>query len=601
MSLYDNMPPYHYDTGDFEELRKAYDALEADFNIACSVLDSATTPAKWQGEILDEMIAVVGYGDELPYLSGDEAKREFLFDYLSSMRLMTEEAFKKHVERAFGDAVLVSFASGGTYTNGRNSTDFEPQWEYYPTVLPKYTITINNSRNVYIKVDCSGVTAEYYTPDGVNTHTLAYDRLIGHISETFPIGFRLKLDVNMRPVGVDNEIFIGAVSNVTDAQISETGDKANIYPSWFVYRVLEDEASPSDSDRADCDYTTSPRRYYVQGLWYDEDNITDSGYDFTRSGSHVDLTQTTSTLYVGTFAIPPGIKIGLSDPVYLAIKAGTIRIRFTGTAPNKYARGRWDWLTKCDPNLTNAVLIYDSASNTTRYVGFTQTYVYSQLSQWIEHSFYSEGTARALGYTINTSTRVLTGLDWEMLRGTNDLQLFGTSVIEPTAAIVYIDSNGSLDHSFPMPELIGANGMSNVPGALDFYPSTPELSYYNCKNTLLFRNTRDVDIVVWASPSTAANNTSVGVFPKQPDESHVWEFEWDYENVVEVADEAGTWVPFIPVHTADFDGYLANDYTNTWPSDPSYSMRTRYSAIDPETSGVLPLDYTPTNFTLKEV
>ena len=194
MSLYDNMPPYHYDTEDFKELRKAYDAIESDFDIASSVLDSATTPRKWEGEILDEMIAAIGYADDIAYYKTDAAKREFLFYYLSNMRLMTEAAFAKHVELAFGarDFAWVAIPDEpGTWPWGRNHTDFIPAVDPNYPIHPRFTITINNSRNVYIQVECNDYACEHYTPDGVNTHTLAYDRLISHISETFPIGFRL--------------------------------------------------------------------------------------------------------------------------------------------------------------------------------------------------------------------------------------------------------------------------------------------------------------------------------------------------------------------------------------------------------------------------
>lgn len=447
MSLHDYMPPYHYDTEDFGQLRIAYDALESDITLCQSILDTATTPGKWNTEILNEMIAMTGYSDYIPYLATDAERREFLFYYLTNMRLMTEAAFTKHVELAFGKWSSLTLASTGTWPNGRNSTDFIPEWVYFIPIVPKYTITINNSRNVYVKVDCRDYACEFYTPANENTYTLAYDHLITHISETFPIGFRLMLNVELRPVGSDNDIFIGAVSTNTDEQYSETGDSANIYPQTYVYRLLGDLDPPSNNDVLDADWNgdMDNLRFYVEGLWYDADELEAHGYSMTRTGFHVPLTQTTLDQYVTSFSIPPEIALG-NEPSYIAIRGGSyLRVRFTGTAPNKSAPGNWLWLKKVEPDLADLPLVYSEAQHRTYYIGFTGTFLYVYMDRWTPVSFYSEPSPHDLPYAIDSINRRVYLDEWGVYRHTNPLELYGTSLIEPSDAIVYLDSNGDMD------------------------------------------------------------------------------------------------------------------------------------------------------------
>lgn len=567
MSLHDYMPPYHYDTEDFGQLRIAYDALESDITLCQTILDTATTPSKWNTEILNEMIAMTGYSDYIQYMKTDAERREFLFYYLTNMRLMTEAAFKKHVELAFGSKDFTWVAipdEPGTWPWGRNHTDFIPAVDPNYPIHPRFTITINNSRNVYIQVECNDYACEHYTPDGVNTHTLAYDRLIDHISETFPIGFRLKLDVNLLPVGSDNEIYIGAVSTNTDEQYSETGDSANIYPQWFVYKILGELDDPSPTDRVVCDYTTSPRRYYVQGLWYDEDNIADSGYDFTRSGAHVDLTQTVTSLYVQSFSIPA--EIDLLKPVYLGMGAGSIRIRFRGTAPNKYTDGRWDWLTKCDPNLVNEPLVYVPDQNLTYYQGFTGTFVYSDMNTWIEHSYYSEDVPGSLPYWIDRNARVLYLTEWYVVRYSNRLQLFGTSLIEPSSEIVFIDSNDVMTSHIPYaPDIYYGNGVNNVPGVWqDADP--PIIDWYDYQMVYTIYNDQGYNINVYQDPSTSPDNVIVDYFRRAPDAHHQYCFEYDPTTMVE--DNYGRIVNFIPIT----EGYVGIGAHANWPDSQEQSV-----------------------------
>lgn len=603
MSLYDYMPPYHYDTEDFGQLRLAYDALESDILLSQSILDTATTPGKWNTEILNEMIAITGYSDYIQYLKTDAERREFLFYYLTNMRLMTEAAFAKHVELAFGKWSSLTLAtggtSGGTWPNGRNSTDFEPEWLYLIPIVPKYTITINNSRNVYVKVDCDDFACEFYTPSNENTYTLAYDHLIAHISETFPIGFRLMLNVELRPVGSDNEIYIGAVSTNTDEQYSETGDSANIYPQTYVYRLLGADDPPSNNDVLTADWTgtTNPLRFYVEGLWYDADDLEAHGYSMTRTGFHVPLTQTTLDQYVGSFSIPEGID--LTEPTYLAIRGGFyLRVRFGGAAPNKSTPGDWRWLKNLEPDLADAEFVYNESQDRTYYTGFTGTFVYVYINTWTPVQFYSESRSHSLPYSIDTQNRILYLSEWGVFRHTNPLELYGSTMIEPSSAVVWINDNGKMTQKMKLTPLIDtASGVSMNLGSVNAYASLPELDWTNAKSITTYYNTRDLDIVVWRYPTASTNNSQIGVFPKAPDASHVWAFEWDETTNPEVGDTAGRGVGFIPIA----GGYIAKDYANDWPPDPSYTMNTRYSECDFDVEFPVPLDYQPSNtFTLKE-
>ena len=442
MSLHDYMPPYHYDTEDFRQLRIAYDALESDMLLAQSILDTATTPSKWNTEILNEMIAITGYSDYIQYLTTDAERREFLFDYLTSMRLMTEAAFAKHVKLAFGGDSNRMIATGGTWTSGRNSTDFEPMWGMVAHL--QYTIDINNSRNVYAKVDCKDYHAEFFTPSNENTYTLAYDHLIAHISETYPIGFRLMLNVELKPVGSDNEIYIGAVSTNTDEQYSETGDSANIYPQTYVYRLLGADDPPSvngDVFTVDWTGTTDPLRFYVEGLWYDADDLEAHGYSTTRTGFHVPLKQATLDQYGSSVSIPEGID--LSEPTYLAIRGGSyLRVRFGGTAPNKYTPGDWRWLKNLEPDLADAEFVYNESQDRTYYTGFTGIFLFVYINTWAPVQFYSEPSSHSLPYTVDSQTRRLYLNEWGVFRHTNPLELYGTPIIEPSSAVLWINDSG---------------------------------------------------------------------------------------------------------------------------------------------------------------
>ena len=603
MSLHDYMPPYHYDTEDFGQLRIAYDALESDILLAQSILDTATTPSKWNTEILNEMIAMTGYSDYIQYFTTDSERREFLFDYLTNMRLMTEEAFANHVELAFGKWSSLTIAtggtSGGTWPNGRNSTDFEPEWLHLIPIIPKYTITINNSRNVYVKVDCDDFACEFYTPSNENTYTLAYDHLIAHISETFPIGFRLMLNVELRPVGSDNEIYIGAVSTNTVEQYSETGESANIYPQTYVYRLLDADDPPSDNDVLNADWTgtTNPLRFYVEGLWYDADDLEAHGYSMTRTGFHVPLTQTTLDHYVESFSIPEGIN--LSEPTYLAIRGGLyLRVRFAGTAPHKSAPGDWRWLKNLEPDLADAEFVYNESQDRTYYTGFTGAFVYVHINTWTPAQFYSESRPTQIPYTIDPQNRILYLNEWGVFRNTNPLELYGSTMIERSSAVVWIDSTGKMTQQMKLMPLISTGSMASMNlGSVNAYASLPELDWTNAKSITTYYNTRDLDIVVWRYPTTSTNNSQIGVFPKAPDESHVWSFEWDETTNPAVGDAAGRGVGFIPIA----GGYIAKDYANDWPPDSSYTMNTRYSECNFDVEFPVPLDYQPSNtFTLKE-
>lgn len=570
MSLHDYMPPYHYDTEDFGQLRIAYDALESDIALCQSILDTATTPGKWNTEILNEMIAMTGYADYIQYLTTDAARREFLFYYLTNMRLMNEAAFAKHVELAFGfkDFTWVAIPDEpGTWPWGRNRTDFIPAVDPFYPIHPRYTITINNSRDVYIQVECNDYACEHYTPDGVNTHTLAYDRLIGHISETFPIGFRLKLDVNLLPVGSDNEIYIGAVSTNTDEQYSETGDSANIYPQTYVYRLLDEYDPPSKNDVLNADWTgtTDPLRFYVEGLWYDADDLEAHGYSMTRTGFHVPLTQVTLDQYVTSFSIPD--EIDLSEVTYLAIRGGSyLRVRFAGTAPNKYAPGDWRWLKNLEPDLADAELVYNVAQQRTYYTGFTGTFIYVYIDTWQPVKFYSEPSPHSLPYTIDAQNRRLYLSEWGVFRHTNPLELYGTSLIERSSQIVFIDSNGTMTSHIPYaPNIYYGNGVNNVPGVWqDVDP--PIIDWYDYQLVYTIYNDQGYDINVYQDPSTSPDNVIADYFRRAPDAHHQYCFEYDPTTMVE--DNYGRIVNFIPIT----EGYVGIGAHANWPYSQEQSV-----------------------------
>lgn len=568
MSLHDYMPPYHYDTEDFGQLRIAYDALESDITLYQSILDTATTPGKWNTEILNEMIAMTGYTDYIQYFTTDAERREFLFDYLTNMRLMTEAAFAKHVKLAFGAWDFNRpVATGGTWTSGRNNTAFEPVWStaYIPY---RISITINNSRNVYAKVDCDDFACEFYTPSNENTHTLAYDHLIAHISETYPIGFRLMLNVELRPVGSDNEIYIGAVSTNTDEQYSETGDSANIYPQTYVYRLLGEEDPPSDNDVLNADWTgtTDPLRFYVDGLWYDADDLEAHGYSTTRTGFHVPLTQTTLDQYGSSVSIPEGID--LSEPTYLAIRGGSyLRVRFTGTAPNKSTPGDWRWLKNLEPDLADAELVYSVAQHRTYYTGFTGTFLYVYINTWTPVKFYSEPSSHNLPYTIDAQNRILYLAEWAVFRHTNPLELYGSTMIEPSNAIVYLDSNGEMTDRIKISRLEDmVTGGSESLGVIDGDVPIPDYEWYNYILVDTIYNDQPYRIKIYRDPSTSPDNPVIGWFNNPPDANHQYCFEYDPADMVE--DEYGRIVNFIPVE----GGYVGIGSHGSWPIEQSDSV-----------------------------
>lgn len=449
MSLHEHMPPYHYDTEDFEQLRRAYDMLYEDFEVCMTTLESATTPRKWNDDILEEMIAATGYGDFNQYLTTTEERREFLFEYLTSMRFMNEEGFIKHLDRAFGKPGQYEYYVDGVYTNGRNSTDFEPVSNTV-TMRRAYVLEINNSRNVYAHVNCEGFACEFYTPKGDKTEVLAYDVLMSHIAYLYPAGFRLILDVKCTPVGAPNVIYVGSATTTNADIYGETGDIANIYKQSYLYRIMGDNEPATNNDvfRVDCEKAIPT--YYVEGLWYGVDDLEGLGYVQRRQGFHVHLEradgQTGQTM--DDFDIPSGID--LTKPLYLAIDGDTtLYITLVGG----YADGDWRWIRDMDVDYEATGMTYDMIVNKTYIRGY-DTAISSPTSRWIPSGvqFYSERYPNGFPYQIDATARKLRLTGWRLANSPIcPLALYGSPTGDRSDAIVYIDSNSNITKIIPIP------------------------------------------------------------------------------------------------------------------------------------------------------
>lgn len=372
-SFYDYMPPYYYDTEDFEQLRKAYASMDDYANIATNVLDTVTTPAKWSGEILDDMLAMLGFGRDLQYLKSEDEKRELMYTYFRHLRLMNDDAFVWFVNWSMRQHTVTKYFADRW--SGRNTTDGLIT-HTVDTYTPKPEVTIHRGRNMYVNVSISDWACEE-----PHSHTLGYDVLMDHISEIFPIGVRLQLDVNMEPVGEDNVIYMGAVSTNTEEQFSETGEIANIYNKhWLVWIDRGNETAATSSLY---EWDDSTDRYYIPTIgdlspmrWMSESelNALMPMSSIIRPGYRVDMGMSSSS---GS-SIPIPEEILYNDNISLGLewdmtkRSGVIiRITTSKGSTSNVAEGDWTWLN----GISGFNLTYDETEKRTS--GFPATrYIY---------------------------------------------------------------------------------------------------------------------------------------------------------------------------------------------------------------------------------
>lgn len=375
-SFSDYMPPYYYDTEDFEQLRKAYASMDEYANIATDVLDTVTTPAKWSGEVLDDMLTMLGFGRDLQYLNSDDEKRELMYTYFKDLRLMTDEAFIWFVNWSMPQHEVTRYFADRW--SGRNTTDgliTHTEGRY----TPKPTVKIHRGRNMYVNVSIPDWACEES-----HSTTLGYDVLMDHISEIFPIGVRLQLDVNTEPVGEDNIINVGAVSANTDEQFSETGEIANIYNKHWLVWVDRGNETAATSTQYEWDDSTD--KYYITNIgdlspmhWMSESelNALTPRSSIIRPGYRVDMGVPSAN--ISTVPIPEDIQynnnIALALEWDMSDRAGAIiRISTSTGESSNVAPGDWTWLN----GISGYTLMYNATANHTS--GFPATrFVYIDL------------------------------------------------------------------------------------------------------------------------------------------------------------------------------------------------------------------------------
>lgn len=375
-SFSDYIPPYYYDTEDFEQLRKAYASMDEYANIATNVLDTVTTPAKWSGDVLDDILSMIGFGRDLQYLNSEDEKRDLMYTYFRQLRLMNDSAFVWFVNWSMQQHETTKYFADRWI--GRNTTDglithTEEQYTEKPEV------TIHRGRNMYVNV-----SVRDYGCEEPHSKTLGYDVLMDHISEIFPIGVRLQLDVNMEPVGEDNVIYIGAVSTNAEEQFSETGEIANIYNKhWLVWIDRGDETAATSGLY---EWDDSSDRYYIPNIgdlspmrWMSESelNALTPMSSIIRPGYRVD--EGIPEASVSAVPIPENIQY--NDNIALALEWGMsdksgaiIRISTSTGSTSNVAAGDWTWLN----GISGFNLTYDATANQTS--GFPKSrYIYIDL------------------------------------------------------------------------------------------------------------------------------------------------------------------------------------------------------------------------------
>lgn len=444
-SFSDYIPPYYYDTEDFEQLRKAYASMDDYANIAANVLDTVTTPAKWSGEVLDDMLTMFGFGRDLQYINSEDEKRELMYTYFRKLRLMNDDAFVWFVNWSMRQHEATKYFA--ERWSGRNTTDglityTEDRYTSKPIV------TIHRGRNMYVNVSVSDFGCEE-----PHSKTLGYDVLMDHISEIFPIGVRLQLDVNMEPVGSDNVINMAAVSTNTEEQFSETGDVANIYNKHWLVWVDRGEETPAHPELHEWDDSTD--KYYIANIgnlspmrWMSESelNVLTPMSSIIRPGYRVDMGVPESR----TTSIPIPEDIAYNDNIALGLewdmqdRSGVIiRITTSRGSTSNVSAGNWTWLN----GISGFNLTYDATANQTS--GFPSSrYVYIDLRNNSTSSNavkIPRATDKAGVYAANRfmfpvyksgKTLILNG--WELyLNNRARLYVYGDNIPNRTGFIIY--------------------------------------------------------------------------------------------------------------------------------------------------------------------
>lgn len=452
-SFYDYMPPYYYDTEDFEQIRKAYTSMNEYANIAVDVLDTVTTPAKWSGETLDDMLTMLGFGRDLQYIKSEDEKRDLMHTYFRQLRLMNDDAFVWFVNWSMRQHEATKYYADRWI--GRNTTDgLITHTEDRYTEKPE--VKIHRGRNMYVNVSVSD-----YGCEEPHSKTLGYDVLMDHISEIFPIGVRLQLDVNMIPVGEDNVIHIGAVSTNTDEQFSETGEIANIYNKhWLVWIDRGDEI-PATFGLYEWDDSTD--RYYIPTIgdlspmrWMSESelNALTPMSSIIRPGYRVD--EGIPNPRTSSFPSPEDIlyndNIALGLEWDMADKSGVIiRITTSSGSTSNVSAGDWTWLN----GISGFNLTYDATANQTS--GFPSSrYVYIDLrnNSTSSNAVKIPRATDKLGvYATNRfmlpvyksgKTLILNG--WELsLNNRARLYVYGDNITNRTGFIIYDSTDNAQD------------------------------------------------------------------------------------------------------------------------------------------------------------
>lgn len=98
-SLHKWMPPYHYDTADFTELRKAYDAVGEDIDRINDALVSRKTPLTWDWDDCMSFLEAIGMGEEAELCLTIEELRSLVIEQFKTPKIMNEATFVGEIKK----------------------------------------------------------------------------------------------------------------------------------------------------------------------------------------------------------------------------------------------------------------------------------------------------------------------------------------------------------------------------------------------------------------------------------------------------------------------------------------------------------------------
>ena len=370
-NLYEHMPPYHYDTADFVELRKAYDVAANMLNIAGGVIESATTPMKWNEEILDEWLAILNLSHALPEDATVEQKRELILEYLRNIRYFNDAAFRfflKLANPSLDESLL--------------------------------HLTIHRGRNVFIRVAYDGSV----NVDG----ELMYDRLMDMIREIYPIGWRYLFDIDCGSTA--HTIYYAAYNATAVSIVGHTTDKAYGY-----YRVRLYTQGDSPSVR-NIYWDSTIEKYYVDGVWLSKDELSSTPYGTKRAGDYVSYGVATSNVSVIAEDRVPGEPIGVEFEGLDAF--------ITVSLDNGSAIGDWSWVKETSPQFDDISVSYDAATDRTIFDGVTTPSVRIAVGMFRAHQSISSTGNEFPMRKIDGVGYSLRGWSFQILSGTAAMRIF---------------------------------------------------------------------------------------------------------------------------------------------------------------------------------